>query len=182
MYRAQCSPKLGGWTLIETLIVVVIVSVMASVVVLRWGDDARGPSPYEALQSIAQQVDVLCHQALLSQQAIGVGFDQQGLFWQRLPDLSDPMLFNEAPMGVTSTESAITRGVSWPEVTAIRLSIAGLETRTPLMIDALDRNVRPQVMCGSLGERSPFELMLQHEDQQARLMVSSVGQWRVERQ
>lgn len=163
-----------GWTLIETLVVVVVVSILASMVVLRLGDTGRAASPHEQLEAIASHVDAVCQQALLSQQVIGLGFDQQGLYWLPWPDrfegLDEPFPSTQQP----PSNATVERGLTWASGMQLSLRVQGMHVNVP---NAISSRPTPPILCTGLGERTAFELHLSDGSDTATLAMSSVGQW-----
>lgn len=159
-----------GLTLIETLVVLVIASVMATLVTLRLGVFEQTQSAQGYLSDVAQAVDAVCEQALFRARPQTLSFYAQGLIW------------NGARDGVL---------VTWPDNTLAALSIEGHATSlrqnpTPLRVDESQgiaqgsESVLFHVLCDPLGQRSAFELRLQQGNHSTTLVMSADGQWVIE--
>lgn len=168
-------------SLIETLVVVVIVSVLAGTAVLRLGPLNDEPSPYETLLAVGQRVEHVCQQAMVLQQPRAVGIDGQGLYWSRWRpthwlDVGQPsgMATQTAP-----EDPARHRIHRWSTGMSVSLRVEGSRVDVP-SAQPPGPLATPQIHCGSLGERSAFELTLAQGVSAARLLMPSVGPWSVE--
>ncbi|MDR9389282.1 MAG: prepilin-type N-terminal cleavage/methylation domain-containing protein [Wenzhouxiangella sp.] len=170
-----------GMSLIETLVVVVIVSVLAGTAVLRLGPMNDEPSSYETLLAAGQRVEHVCQQAMVLQQPRAVGIDGQGLYWSvwRSSDWLDVGQPSGAATQTAPDDPARHRIHSWPAGVSVRLRVEGARVDVP-SAQPPDRLATPQIHCGSLGERSAFELTLAQGASVARLLMPSVGRWSVE--
>lgn len=155
-----------GLTLIETLVVLVIASVMATLVTLRLGVFEQAESPGDYLSDVAQAVDAVCEQALFRARPQTVSFYAQGLIWNGVED------------------GAL---VTWPDEASAALSIEGHATalgQSPPTHTG-DASAQPSgavpfhVLCDPLGQRSAFALRLQLGGESATLLMAADGQWQI---
>ncbi|HEY7906826.1 MAG TPA: prepilin-type N-terminal cleavage/methylation domain-containing protein [Wenzhouxiangella sp.] len=156
-----------GLTLIETLVVLVIASVMATLVTLRLGVFEPTQSTQDYLSDVAQAVDAVCEQALFRARPQTLSFYAQGLIWNGVQD------------------GAL---VTWPDETSAALTVEGhaASLRESPPTNSGDASVqssgaRPfHVLCDPLGQRSAFELRLQQASESATLVMAADGQWLIE--
>ncbi len=158
-----------GLTLIETLVVLVIASVMATLVTLRLGVFDQTASLRDHLSDVAQAVDAVCEQALFRARPQSVSFYAHGLIWN----------------GVDN--SAL---VTWP--TEIRAAVRIEGHATPLQKNPLSASAGARegvgdfegmpfhILCDPLGQRTAFELQLQDNAHSATLIMAGDGQWSIQ--
>lgn len=148
-----------GFTLIEVLVVVIIVGVVAGAATL-----AITGSGSRELENAARRAEVrirlACERALFSGQDIGFSLRDGALsFGYVLPDRW---------LRVEDTPDEALRERTLGEAISITISRDGL----PLLADTDDDTRKPQFVCYSSGELTPFELTL------ARAGVAE--QWRLQ--
>ncbi len=156
-----------GFTLIETLVVVVIISALATMVVLSINVRSSDQGPEAHLIRVAQAIDAVCEKALFQAQVQAIEVSAQGVgWWDRSTSLSQP----------ASMKSL----VEWPKAWRVSLRVEGM-TAPIAPSSGLDLS-SAQLMCGVMGERNAFSLTLNNGDQQATLeMPASArpGHWTV---
>ncbi len=131
----------AGFTLVELLVVLVIAGITAGLVLLRL-PTIGGDRPERLLERLEVELETICDQALLSGNARGLRFHDDGYdFWLR------------AAGQWQSTDRP--RARDWPERTTIELDIEGLGT-----IDSRGSAARPQVICTGIEPPTPFRLRL----------------------
>ena len=150
---------ISGFTLIELLVVVTIAAVLSGLVVLSLGSWTSPSDPEQQLARLAALLDEQCEQAMFQSRARGLRMTLEGFdFWQSGPDGWQAL----AAAGGLQAQR-------WPEGLAVDLLLEGRQ-------QDLDEDVQiPQVHCQPLGEITPFELILEGEEQRARLLVSGNG-------
>lgn len=148
-----------GWSLIELLVVMAVVSVVAAALTLRWGQGSESLPFTQTLNRVATLASQQCELALLEASVRGIGIDSQGYAlwrhqregWQRLPHSAQP----------------------WAQGLQARLWVDGHAVRLS--------NTQPQIVCDPLGQRSAFELELFSADAAWRLVVDGLGESTVSR-
>lgn len=146
--RAVCSAAarraLGGFSLIELLVVVAIIGVLALVVTLSIGGSTDRQIRREAdrFQALMGQA---CEQAELSGREIGIIVDDGGYAF-RLLSGTDWLDF---------PEGGTLRPRRW--IDGLRVELAREGRRVDLVARA---EAAPQLVCFSSGERTPFALTL----------------------
>ena len=166
-----------GMSLIETLVVLVVVSLMAGAAVLSLGSINDEPSPHDELIDVAQIIEHVCQQAMILQQPRALGFDSEGLFWSPVRAI-DSIPNNGATNGSDQAPKRH-RVHRWDGPVSLSLRVEGLRV-TAFDGQGPDASTTPQIYCGSLGEQSAFELTLSAGSAVARLRMPAVGAWLVE--
>lgn len=159
-----------GLTLIETLVVLVIASVMATLVTLRLGVFEPTQSTRDYLSDVAQAVDAVCEQALFRARPQTLSFYAQGLIWNGVQD------------------GAL---VTWPDEASAALTVEGhaasLRHNPNRQSIGADQGIVQgsvsvpfHIFCDPLGQRSAFQLRLQQGGESATLVMTADGQWVIE--
>jgi general secretion pathway protein H len=129
-----------GYTLLEILVVLVILSVLSGFVMLS----LRGHNQTDLLQQDARRLATLirsqCEDALLAGRSNGVHIDDQGFRFERVSEQTwqahnDPLF----------------RPRSWSVPLRVQLDVDGRPA---------DGGNKPQILCLLSGELTPFELVL----------------------
>jgi general secretion pathway protein H len=145
---------IGGFTLIEVLVVLLIIGVLTAGTVLSLGLVGRDSALDKERERIAALMDYLRDQATLQNREYGmrcfvggyefVAFDARSGVWQRLED--DPMTRpRRLPTGIDMTVSIEGRPIVLPAA------------------DASDAEPAPQILLFSSGDLNLFELTLHRE-------------------
>ncbi|MBF0621965.1 MAG: type II secretion system minor pseudopilin GspH [Magnetococcales bacterium] len=141
--------KHHGFTLLEILVVLVIITIVVSVGLFSVGSsDVKRTE--QAVRQVSAEIESIGKQALLNGQNIGMGLtashyrfyqrDEAEGVWKSLD--SDP----------TFTQRSL------PEVVSIRLTVDGETQKLPEQFEQ-----QPQLIFDASGERTPFEIMFQME-------------------
>ncbi|MBN1378623.1 MAG: type II secretion system minor pseudopilin GspH [Gammaproteobacteria bacterium] len=156
----------AGFTLLELLVVLIIISVVVSGAMLAIGDPAADTIKEEN-QRLMALIEMAQEQAILQSRDIGIGFWQDGYnFMQPTGALNE---VGEAVWQLLSDD--ILRQRALPEGMLLQLKLEGIEiTMNAVAVD------HPQVTLLSSGEISPFELLLTYGDQlKAGFSVDPLG-------
>lgn len=156
-----------GLSLIETLVVLVIIGVLTTLVMLTLSTRPSEQGPSAQLQQVAQAIDGVCERALFQARAQRLAVHATGLGWW---DQS----------GVAGQPTAFKPLVNWPQDWRVSLSLEGI--RVPILEIVPTEPSRAQLICGVMGERSAFNLLLANTQEQAELQMSAtgrLGQWTI---
>ncbi|MGQ0800531.1 MAG: type II secretion system minor pseudopilin GspH [Pseudomarimonas sp.] len=159
-----------GFTLIEVLVVVIIIGVVAGAATL-----AITGSGSRELENAARRAEVrirlACERAVFSGQDLGFSL-REGV-------LSFGYLLPDRWLRVADTPDEALRERVLGEAIAVTISRDGL----PLFTDTDDDLSKPQFVCYSSGELTPFELTLAREgvSEQWRLLARLDGELELER-
>jgi general secretion pathway protein H len=137
-------PSVDGFSLIELLVVVVIIGVLALAVTLAMGDSAQRQLLREA-ERFQALVGQACERAELSGREIGVLIGERGYSFLILGGNDWNAMADEGPL----------RPRSWIDGLHADLSSEGRRVNLGSAADA-----RPQLVCFSSGELTPFALTL----------------------
>lgn len=147
----------SGFTLVELLVILVLVSVISAVVLLNSRGFESG-APETERERMAAVIRAQCDQALLSARVTGMRLHSGGYdFWQRFGE--NWQRLDREPLAPHA----------WPR----GLTIAGRVGATPL-----DRSAdppAPQILCTPMGEVSPFAVRLVRNGNQAVLAMDAFG-------
>lgn len=161
-------PVARGFTLLELMVVLVIVSIVLSFVTLTAGGDSRGEQLQRETRRLAALLEMASEEAVLSSQQLAVRFSEDGYEFmvlrggEWLPLDDDPLL----------------RARSLPEGVELRLE---LEDNPPPSLITEDSEL-PQVFLLSSGEMTPFEVTLSAPESERRFLVKAnlLGQLELE--
>jgi general secretion pathway protein H len=146
--RATFAKVTGGFSLIEILVVVVIVGIVAVVVVLSIGGDADRHLRHEA-ERFQALIGEACAEALLRGREIGAVVAADGYSFRVLAG---------AAWQDDGTDGILRRR-AWPDGVRAEIVRAG----RPVDL-ARDADAKPQIVCFSSGEMTPFALRLRLGD------------------
>lgn len=156
-----------GLSLIETLVVMVIISVVATMVVLTLSVRSSDLGPRSQLQQVAIAIDGVCERALFQAQAQTMEVHATGLGWWH-------------QSGLPAQPPELKPLISWPKDWQVSLIVEGM--RVPILDNLPTDPSRAQLICGAMGERSAFNLMLSNAEEQGELQMPStsrLGQWTI---
>jgi general secretion pathway protein H len=157
-----------GFTLLELMVVLVIVSIILTFVTLTAGGDPRAEQLQRETRRLAALLEMASEEAVLSSQQLAVRFSEEGYEFlvlqggQWLPLSDDPLL----------------RERTLPEGIELRLE---LEDNPPPSLISEDSDL-PQVFLLSSGEMTPFVVTLSAPESEQRFLVKAnlLGQLELE--
>ena len=165
----QRRPELAaGLTIIETLIVLVIASVLATLVMIRWAPQNQDTAMTNILNALATRYAHVCERALLQGQTQLFVVDREGVQHIRPKRLSLPDI---------ESNDALSDVVQWSEGWRVDLVVDGFPVSLPAR--TAPGIAVPQLRCDALGQRSPFRLTLGTGGHQAQLTMPIFGPWHI---
>ncbi|QEP44366.1 type II secretion system protein GspH [Ectothiorhodospiraceae bacterium BW-2] len=170
VYRPKLSPKTGGFTLLELMVVLVIIAIIMAMAVLSVGDGGLTRRLQQERQRLATLIELAGDEAILRGQVIGVRFEQD----------SYRFMHYEAQQWLPYEADKIFRPRQLPEGGEFKLWLEELEVslEEDLLAQAMQSDegelpeTRPHIMLLSSGERTPFEVELHHPLLQQPLPLS----------
>jgi prepilin-type N-terminal cleavage/methylation domain-containing protein len=159
-----------GLSLIETLVVLVIASVLATVVTLRLGPSNEKEGLTQILKAVALAVEASCERAMFQSEVYALTIEPTGLTRSLYPPL---------PVTGPASDSNIRppdRLVVWEQDIEVSLQVDGYG------VDLSARDERagePHLLCGSMGDRTPFVLTLRAKGIGAQLQMPIFGEWMI---
>ncbi|MBW6475656.1 MAG: type II secretion system minor pseudopilin GspH [Chromatiales bacterium] len=173
-HLAPPSPQ-QGFTLLEILVVMLLLSILVAGAVLSIGDGGRADRLEQEARRLQQLINLASDESILQSWESGVMLHQQGYQFARYQAegwqlIDDPML----------------RPRQLPEDMVLELHMDELLVPLPLSEAHFhEQGQAPQLLLFSSGERSPFELVLAYRDPPElafRLYSPMLGPIRLERE
>lgn len=173
----------AGLSLIETLVVLVIASVLATMVTLRLGDLGPVDELIESAEKVAVVINESCERAMLQSEVMLFSFSSTGLYQMGLPQFgrspneTSPLVSNLSSQDRQASPPQ--KRVNWPSEVQISVEVEG---HAVVIDETLPRSDAPvHIICGSLGERTAFVLTLRQAGESVRLQMPAFGDWVIER-
>jgi len=165
---AFCHRAARGFTLLELMVVLVIISIILTFVTLTAGGDPRAEELQREARRLAALLEMASEEAVISSQQLAVRFSEQGYEFMVLrgdgwlPLSEDPLL----------------RQRELPEGIELRLE---LEDNPPPSLISEDSDL-PQVFLLSSGEMTPFVVTLSAPQSERQFLVKAtlLGQLELE--
>lgn len=164
-----CRSLLTGFTLIELMVVIVIISVILSFVTLSIGDGGQARQLEQEAQRLASLLKLARQEAIMQAQEMGVSFDDQGYHFYMLQDLQQWQPLNQ-------------HDVFHPRILPAAMQVEIHLEGEPLVLGEAQNS--PQLLILSSGEWMPFDILFQmtsNENLRYRLSSTLVGDINVHR-
>jgi general secretion pathway protein H len=157
-----------GFTLLEVMVVLVIVSVILTFVTLTAGGDQRAEQLQRETRRLAALLEMASEEAVLSSQQLAVRFSEEGY----------EFLVLQGGKWLPLSEDPVLRPRTLPE--GIELDLE-LEDNPPPSLVSEDSDL-PQVFLLSSGEMTPFVVTLSAPESEQRFLVKAnlLGQLELE--
>lgn len=177
--------KQTGFTLIEVMAVVVILSILSSVALLNMNFDNKGRQVREQAQQLAALIQLASDEAIYLQKELGLRFGEgEFVFYQLEKKKSQKVDNNESsdskqpkpPYWLPVNQDPRLRSRPIPEQMELELSISGVEVlvENPTATDVEELKVKPQIMMLSNGEVLPdFSILIRDIDGEHEYTVAS---------
>lgn len=177
--------KQRGFTLIEVMAVVVILSILSSVALLNMNFDNKGRQVREQAQQLAALIELASDEAIYLQKELGLRFGEgEFVFYQLEKKTSQNSKTTDSeesqqpkpPYWLPVKEDPRLRSRPLPEEMELELEISGVEVlvETPSETDTKEFKVKPQIMMLSNGEVIPdFSILLRDFDGEHEYTVAS---------
>ncbi|MDN5872089.1 MAG: type II secretion system minor pseudopilin GspH [Nitrococcus sp.] len=144
--------KVGGFTLSELLIVVLILGVMVALVLPALGDD-QGARVAAAAQRLHALLELARDEAVLSAQTLGLGLTRDGYRFLRAAGKGWAVIEDDRAL----------RSRRWPLPLQVAINIAGTPVEEAAQGGRSTSGPTPYVVLYPSGEITPFELTLSSE-------------------
>jgi type II secretion system protein H len=141
-----------GFTLIEILVVVVIISIIIAATSFVLKDSANGQAVRSSVNILRQRLSLAQQEAILSSSALGFSVTQSGYQFYEL----DQTLHNANPTWIAITRQKSLIFQPWPRKIDLHLSIANIDD--VLIPDDIPQT--PMIILNSGGTLSPFTLSI----------------------
>ncbi len=178
-------PKQSGFTLIEVMAVVVILSILSSVALLNMNFDNKGKQVREQAQQLAALIELASDEAIYLQKELGLRFGEgEFVFYQlekkkgKIEETEDSADSKQPKppywLPVQNDARLRTRPIS--EQMEVELEISGVEVliENPTETDTEEYKVKPQIMMLSNGEVIPdFSILIRDIDGEYEYTVAS---------
>lgn len=174
-----------GFTLIEVMAVVVILSILSSVALLNMNFDNKGRQVREQAQQIAALIELASDEAIYLQKELGLRFGEgEFVFYQlekkksKTTETSDSSESSQPkpPYWLPVSDDPRLRARPLPDQMELELSISGVEVlvENPTETDTKEYKVKPQIMMLSNGELIPdFSIRIRDVDGEHEYTVAS---------
>lgn len=152
--RPTAASPARGFTLIEILVVVLIISIVSAIAVMSLRDTRGDTQIKEEARRIATLMKLASDEAAMQGRDLGVRFRPESyefLLYER--DLQD---------WVTLDYDKLLRERQVPEGIVLTLKLEDVDVELPLVED--DEREPPQVLILSSGETTPFELEIESDN------------------
>jgi general secretion pathway protein H len=157
-----------GFTLLELMVVLVIISIILTFVSLSVGGDPRGEELQREARRLVALLEMASDEAVLSSQQLAVRFSEDGYQFMAL----------RGGQWLALSEDPLLRERTLPEGIQLRLE---LEDNPPPSLITEDSDL-PQVFLLSSGEMTPFVVTLSAPESERRFLLkaSLLGQLELE--
>ncbi|MDM8566636.1 type II secretion system minor pseudopilin GspH [Candidatus Halobeggiatoa sp. HSG11] len=154
-----------GFTLIEIMVVITIISIVLGFVTLSVGDGNLAQKLEQESQRLAYLLKLASQESVMQSKEIGVHFGSDGYHFCEL----------QTEMGICTKCETITDGVLKP-----RILPTGIETKIyldgePIFSNETCQNM-PQLMILSSGEFIPFEITFTYDKLSYHLIGNMIGE------
>lgn len=177
--------KQAGFTLIEVMAVVIILSILSSVALLNMNFDNKGRRVREQAQQLAALIQLASDEAIYLQKELGLRFGEgEFVFYQLEKKKANKTEANESddskqpklPYWLPVNQDPRLRSRPISEQMELELSISGVEVlvENPTETDIKEYKVKPQIMMLSNGEVLPdFSILIRDIDGEHEYTVAS---------
>lgn len=153
-----------GFTLLELMVVVVLIGIVLTFAVGSVGDGGRRDRIQHEAQRLASLVELVGEESVLQSAIIGLRFSENGYEFMRHQE--------KQWQGVG--DDGLLKARQIDESMVMQLLVEGFSVDLPMIMTSSDNKegLQPQVIFMPSGERTPFELSLIYEDDEAGFLLS----------
>ena len=175
----------SGFTLIEVMAVVIILSILSSVALLNMNFDNKGKQVREQAQQLAALIELASDEAIYLQKELGLRFGEGEFVFYQLEKKKGKQTEEEEsgdskqpkpPYWLPVHEDPRLRTRPIPEEMELELSISGVEVliENPTETEQKEYKVKPQIMMLSNGEVLPdFSILIRDIDGEYEYTVAT---------
>jgi len=138
----------NGFTLIEIMVVIVIISVVLSFVTLSIGDGNLSQKLEQESQRLAYLLTLASNESVMQSKEMGVNFDKDSYRFCEL----------QIEMNLCTTCNVINEGVFKPRILPVGIEAEIRLDGEPIFSNKICQNM-PQLLIMSSGEFTPFEII-----------------------
>lgn len=149
--RSKQTPSISGFTLIEILVTIVIISIVLGIALLNIDVDNFDSRLKQEVGRMARMMELADQQAIYESRELGLLIDDDGYSYY---------VYNDNKKW-EPVEDNLLRPRETPEDMEIIVSIDGLESR---LSNIATKDIIPQIIFSSSGEWTTFELLITHRD------------------
>lgn len=164
-----------GFTLVEILVVLVIISIVTAIGVLSLGALGRNPEAKNTAQKLAAISSLVAQQAVMRGQQYGLRVSAHSYEFMSYDGSKWSPVTDDELLRARQLDSGVTLALEL-QGAAIRLPVATTNSSSALSDDDPDATdqaeVRPQILLLSSGEITPFRITVSGVDQKNSWLVT----------